>query len=172
LIWSVVSLLKSGGLVWAPLVACETEMGAGMHGCLKLMPARAANRFPRDLKTIDRRAIQHLPIVALNLIPAAPNTPPWTSTVRAFDTHLAPAEATSALYAIYHGLLRKTPRAFNYRKWPQQLRSAQTSTDHQLKTTLMSPAASQVPSSPTIPRRRTTTMKMRIYRRKPADRTG
>jgi hypothetical protein len=55
LIWSVVSqLLKSGGLVWAPLVACETEMGA-MHGCLKWMPARAANRFPRDLKTITAR---------------------------------------------------------------------------------------------------------------------
>jgi hypothetical protein len=42
LISSAVSLLKSGGLVWAPLVACETEMGAGMHGCLIWMPARAA----------------------------------------------------------------------------------------------------------------------------------
>jgi hypothetical protein len=42
LIWSAVSLLKSGGLVWASLVACETEMGAAMHGCLIWMPARAA----------------------------------------------------------------------------------------------------------------------------------
>jgi hypothetical protein len=55
LISSAVSLLKSGGLVWAPLVACETEMGAAMHGCLILMPARAASDL--DLKTIDRRAV-------------------------------------------------------------------------------------------------------------------
>jgi hypothetical protein len=141
LIWSVVSqLLKSGGLVWAPLVACETEMGA-MHGCLKLMPARAANRFPRDLKTINQRAIQHLTIVALNLAFAALNTPLCTSTTHTFNTHLAPTEATAALYTIYHSQLHKTPRAFNYRTWPQQPRSAQTSTDHQLKTTLMSLAA-------------------------------
>jgi len=44
-IWSAVSLLKSGGLVWAPLVACETEMGAAMHGCLILMPARPATEL-------------------------------------------------------------------------------------------------------------------------------
>jgi hypothetical protein len=142
LIWSAVSLLKSGGLVWASLVACETERGNGaaMHGCLILVPARAATTayFPRDLRTIDPRAIQHLTIVALNLVSAATNTPSWRSTRRNYNTPLASAKATSALPTIYHSQTPETPRAINYPTWPQQPRSAQTSTGRQSKTTLTS----------------------------------